>query len=237
MKTIRVAVLAAWCGAAVVCAGLLCSCATNRSRIEPWMKDGRQVGTMETTPRPWGSEIRFKDSAGRLLQTEKHNPDGRLLAGVCIIKLSYGDGGALAEEQHLNANERLTRNDEGYAARRWTYAFDSDHCRVVEESFFDTNLQPAPTAAGFAILRRTEDEQGRAKKIEFLDLARKPAPSTWLGVANVAQVHYAYLQGVTTVTCAAFLDSSGKVLDRKQLSGQTSGQWENSYTTYYYYYH
>jgi hypothetical protein len=52
-------------------------------------------------------------------------------------------------------------------------------------------------------------------------------------LAIMAEVQYEYLQGVTEVTCAAFLDSSGNVIEQKQLSGLTT-QSSSSSTTYRY---
>jgi hypothetical protein len=215
---------------------VFCSCATQGTKISPWMKDGQKIGTIETSPQPWGTESRYKDLNHRLMRTERHNPDGRLLAGVCIVQLTYDSTGMLTAEQHLNSNEKLARNEEGYALRKWTHTSDPDGSRIVEESFFDENERSVLTRAGFAILKRFETAEGKATKILFFDSARKPVPSTWLNVPGVVEVQYAYLQGVTPVTCAAFLNSAGKVVDRKQLSGQTTGSWSSSYTTYYYYY-
>ena len=52
-------------------------------------------------------------------------------------------------------------------------------------------------------------------------------------LANVAEVQYEYLQGVTEVTCAAFLDSSGNVIEQKQLSGLTTQSSSSSTTCRY----
>lgn len=200
------------------------------------MKDNQKIGTIETLPRPWGMESCYKDLHGRLLRTEERNLDGRLLAGVCTTELSYA-GNNLVMQQNLDSNEKLTCNQEGYAMCQWTYSQDEEGNRVVEESFFNERKLPVLTQDGFAIVRNTEAPNGQVKKIQFFDLARKPAPSTWLGVPNVVEVQYAYLQGVTPVTCAAFLDSSGNVIERKQLTGQTTENWSSSCTTYNYYYY
>lgn len=229
MKTIRI--IAPY-GVLVLCAGILCSCVT--TQIKPWMKDNQKIGTIETSPKPWGTESRYKDLHGRLLRTEEHNANGQLLAGVCTMEFSY-DGDNLVTQKNLDSNEKLTCNPQGFAICRWAYSQDKEGDRVIEQSFFDEKKLPVLTRGGFAIIRETEDPNGRLERIQFFDPARKPAPSVWLGVTNVVDVQYAYLQGVTPVTCAAFLDRSGKVIERRQLSGLTAGY--SSYTTYDYYYY
>lgn len=220
----------------VLGAGVLWSCATNRTQIKPWMKGNQKIGTIETSPRSWGTESRYKDLQGRLLRTEERNRDGQLRAGVCATEFSYA-GNDLVMQKNLDTNEQLTCNQQGYAMCRWTYSQEKDGDHVVEESFFNAKELPVRTRDGFAILRNTEAPNGQLEKIQFFDPHRKPAPSAWLGVTNVVEVQYAYLQGVTPVTCAAFLDRSGKVIERKQLSGMTEGSWGSSYTTYNYYYY
>jgi hypothetical protein len=86
------------------------------------------------------------------------------------------------------------------------------------------------------VVRRTSSPDGKLKRVQLLDLSRKPVAASWLGVANVAEVQYAYLQGIGEVTCAAFLDPAGTVIARKQLTGATTGSWCSSVTTYNYYY-
>lgn len=232
MKMMRIV---ARCSILVLCAGFLCSCATNRTRIAPWMKGNQKIGTIETIPKPWGTESRYKDLHGRLLRTEEHKADGQLLAGVCTIDFFY-HGDNLMMQKNLNSNDQLTCNQQGYAMCKWSYSHDPDGDRIVEESFFNEKNDPTLTRDGFAIMCKTEAPNGRLKRIQFFDPARKPAPSIWLGVTNVVDVQYAYLQGVTPVTCAAFLDRSGKVIQRKQLSGLTEGSsFYTTLTTYDYY--
>ena len=67
----------------------------------------------------------------------------------------------------------------------------------------------------------TKDEDNELMRSQFFDLHGKPAPSTWSGVSGVVDVQYVLLRGVTPILCGVFYDGSGKIVERKQLSGQT----------------
>lgn len=211
-------------------AGVLCSCVSERT--VPWMKDNQNIGTIVISKRPWGTESTYKALDGRVLRTEKRNRDGRLLDGICTVQFSYDVQGNLRAEQYLSSDGNLALNPEGFAATTFAYSSDSNGDCVVEQRFYDENNQPVQTRSGFAVLRRTEAQDARVTRIQFFNLAGLPASSTWLDVPGVADVQFAYLQGVSPIVCAAFLDASGNVVERKQLSGQTTTFWGSSYTIY-----
>jgi hypothetical protein len=214
----------------LLCAGLLSSCVTEQA----WIQNDQKIGTIQTEKRPWGTESSYRDLSGRLVRIQRHNRDGQLLAGVCTIQYSYDVHGLLTAEQDFNSDNHLTRNEEGFAACTYAWSSDPDGNRVVTQSFFDENNQPVLTTSGFAILKRTETFDDQTKRIQFYGLTGAPAPSTWLGVFGVVDVQYSVLQGVTPVLCVALLDASGNVIDRRQLSGETSAEGGVVYTTYYY---
>jgi hypothetical protein len=227
--------------ASLLCLGLLCSCATTQTKTEPWLKDGQRVGDIKTTIRPWGKEVKYNDLSTRTLREERRNLNGDLLTGNSITLFTYNDNGDLTEEKHLNSSEQMVRSKNGYfSVCRWSYQTDHDGNRVIEQTFFDEKLLPASQMAGYTILQHTEDASRQLKKVAFFDGAHQPVPSTWLKVSNVVEVQYAYLDGVTAITCAAFLDNSGRIVERKQLSGHVWDSYttqQNSYNagnTYYY---
>jgi hypothetical protein len=225
--------IAAACPALALCAVLLCSCATSpRADVQPWLKDSRKVGTLTRAKRSWGYDYEYRDLSGRLVRVERRSNDLQLCAGACIVRFEYDEARNLQAEQHLDAAERPCLAAAGYARCRWARWQAPDGCRVVEESFFDCEQMPVCRQEGFAVARSTCGPDGRLKELRFLNASRSPAAATWLGVQNVADVQYSYLQGVGEVTCAAFLDAAGSVIARRELAGQTSGSWSTSVTTY-----
>ena len=210
-------------GMMVLCAAILCSCITaGQSRITPWMKDNQRIGTVTTTAKPWGTFCAYKDLEGRLMRTEKRGSDGSLLSGACTVQRTYDSGMLLASEEWLDSNERMTCNADGFAVHQWSRSVGPGGNPVVEESFLDSKRRLALTNAGYAIVRHINGPDGKAQKVQLLTPARKPAKGVWLDVPNVAEVDFSYLDGVTPITCAVFLDASGAVVERKQISGLTA---------------
>lgn len=203
----------------------LCSCLAPNPKIEPWRQDGRQLGTIEQYQYPWGIECIYRNNASQAARLERRNDAAHFLPGACITTLAYSTSGDLDVEQSLNANEEPCLNDNGYAVRRYRYNLESETNRVVEESYFGVQQQPVLTRQGFALVRQTQDLNGQPTRIQFYDLAGKPASAVWLEVTNVAEVKFVTLQGVTEVTGAILLDSAGNVVGRKQVSGLTSKSW------------
>ena len=215
---------------------LLCSCATaDRPKAEPWVKDNQKIGVVTSVKRPWGYDYRYEDLTGRLLRVEKRDDSRQFCAGACTTRFDYDARGRLSTAQHLDAAERPCLTPSGYALCRWDYFQGADDSRIVQESYFNCEGNLVSTRSGCAVVRRTSSPDGKLKRIELLDPSQKPASASWLGVANVAEVQYSYLEGIGEVTCAAFLDATGRVIARKQLDGATAGAWGDSVTTYNHY--
>ena len=216
---------------------LLCSCATpERPKVEPWVKDNQKIGTVTSVKCPWGYDYRYQDLSGRLVRLEKRDDSRQLCGGACLTKFDYDPAGNLSAAQHLAASEEPCLTMAGYALCRWAYSQAADASRTVEESYFDCEGKLVSTHAGYAVMRRTSLPDGKLKRVELLDPSRKPAAAFWLGVSNVAEVQYSYLQGIGEVTCAAFLDATGTVIARKQLDGKITEFLSDSVTTYNYHY-
>ena len=217
---------------------LFCSCATpDRPKAEPWVKDNQRIGTVTFAKTPWGYSYSYKDLSGRLMRLERRDGSRQLCGGDCITLFEYDPTGTLSAARHLDASEKPCLTPNGFALCRWAYSRDADGGRTVEESYFDCEGKIVSTDAGCAVVRWISSPDAKLKRVQLLDPSRKPAAASWLGVANVAEVQYSYLQGLTEVTCAAFLDAAGTVIARKQLAGETTASSSSSVTTYNYNYY
>jgi len=214
----------AWAGAIVLLLGL-CSCVAPDCKVEPWRQAGRPAGTLERCRRPWGLECLYRNNAGQPVRIERRTDATHFCPGACITTLAYGTNGDLEVERFLDANEAACLNDDGFAVRQYHYPAESETERVIEESYLDLQQQPVLTRPGFALVRRTQDLNGRPIRIQLYDVAGKPASAVWLEVTNVAEVKFVSLQGVTEVTGAIFLDAAGNIVARKQVSGLTTKKW------------
>lgn len=213
-------------GALLICAGLLCSCVSERNSTTPWMVGNLKIGTIQIEKETWGTEWDYRDLNGRLARTEKQDKNGALLPGICTVRYTYNTLGALTMEETMNSAGHLACGSEGYAVIKYSSTFDADNHLVAMETYFDENQRPVLTKSGFAVMWTTKDENGQPMRSQFFDLYGKPAPSTWRGVSGAVDVHYVLLQGMTPVLCGVFFDGSGHIIDRKQLSGQTHTEQE-----------
>lgn len=196
-------------GGLLLCAILLCSCASSPQK----------PGPAQTVQESWGTKAIYKDASGQIVRIEKRGTNDVFLPGACVVQFTYDTNGERVAKQNLNSEGSPVCNNEGYAVTK--YAFPADR-PVVEETFYDLNNQPVTTKSGFAMMTCTENPDGGINTIYFSDLLKKPAPSLWHGVSNVVDVQYYYLQGVTPIVCGVFRDANGNILDRKQLKGLTS---------------
>ena len=220
---------------------LVCSCATSKNPTTDWIKDNQKIGTIETRPGMGGMDKYYKNLSGQVMRIEKVGYNGQISPGASVTIFSYADG-TMSEEQHQDTSGRLTMTGEGFAVRRWHYVRDEQNSQlIVEESLYDASQKPVCGLAGYALVRRIEDVNGRMKNIKFLDVNGNAAATTWLGLPNVAEARYEYLQALTEVACVAFLDRDGKVFNRKQISGsdsfssQTTTRDNYNYQPVYYY--
>jgi hypothetical protein len=208
--------------APLLAAGLAMLCACTTTKVQTWNKDGRVAGTITSIETPVGHDYLYRDLSNCLVRVEKRDAIGGFLPGPCIEEIAYDELGRRKEERQLDASGTLCSGAGTSAISRWSYSVDSTGHPVVELSYFDAEGKPAVSPDGYTILRQTFLDGGKISKVEMFDADRKPAPSTWFGVERIVQVQYTYLQGVGEVTCAVFFDTSGQVVARKQLSGQTS---------------
>ena len=220
---------------------VVCSCATSKKPTTNWIKDNQKIGTIETRPGMGGMDNYYKDLSGRVMRIEKVGYNGQPMTGASITVFSYADG-TMSEELHQDASGRLAVTGEGYAVRRWHFVRDEQNSQLtVEESLYDASQKLVCGKAGYALARRIEDVKGRIKNIKFLDVNGNAATTTWLGLPNVAEARYEYLQAITEVACVAFLDRDGNVFNRKQISGSDSSSsqiitYDNyNYRPVYYY--
>ncbi len=197
-----------------------------RPVLVPWMKDSVQIGTIKQTEMPWGFEYEYINGLGQSLRFEKRDSNKQLISAVGY---QYDANGRLIQEQHFDSEGALRETEGGFAIKSVQYLQSPDRSPMIEISYFKSDHTPGVSNNGFAVLRKNYGTDGKLQKMAFLDAQKKPAQATWLGVSNVAEIQYAYLMGVTELVWAAFLDKSGKVLDRKQLSGST--EFSYSYTT------
>jgi hypothetical protein len=232
MKTVMRVTARTWAKAGVMLLLLgLCSCVelTPASAEEPdtkvWKPGGAQFVRLDREDRSYGSESSYNDYLGRPLRIEKRNFKSQFLPGACICTRSYTTNGQVELEQFFDANEKLCLNEDGYALRRCRYTPGSGTDTVIEESFLGLRQEPVLTRQGFARLRRNEELNGRVTRLQFYDVAGKPASAVWLDVTNVAEVKFVKLQGVTEVTGAILLDGAGNVVGRKQVDGLTADSW------------
>ncbi|MGA2137548.1 MAG: hypothetical protein ABSH14_01675 [Verrucomicrobiia bacterium] len=234
MNALSTTLVARLLASLALCVMGLCACTTTtteRTQVVPWLKDNANAGTITQITRPWGFEYKYQDVSGHILRVENRDQGRQLLS---ITEFQYDGAGRVIEERHFDSAENMRLTPDGFAIRRFVYSSDEDRNAVTEIAYFDTNGKPVAMQSGFAVLRQTFQANGRVRKLDFLDASREPTPSTWLGVANIVEVQYSYLAGVTEVTYAAFLDASGRVVERKQLSGLTSAYSSYANTTYYY---
>jgi hypothetical protein len=214
--------------------GLLGGCAVpqqaQRRTVEPWLRDGQNVGTITKTMVPSGFDYSYQDLQRRLVRVEKRDPNRQLLSGACTVVFEYDTSGQLAVVRHLDAADQPCLNQSGFAGYRSTHSTDQNSNRITENAFFDCAGRPVATQGGYAVERFTHGQGGQLVRVQFLDSSRRPVGSLYLGVPGVAEAQYSYLEGVGTVTCVALLDPSGAVVARKQLSGVTDVS--NTFTTY-----
>ena len=201
-----------------------------RPVLVPWMKDRVQIGTIKQTEMPWGYQYDYINGLGQSLRVEKRDSNRQLISAV---DYQYDADGRLAKEQHFDSEGALRETEDGFAIKTVRYSQNPDHSQIIETAYFKRDHTAGVSNNGYAVLRETYGTDGRLNKTEFLDEQKKPAQATWLGVGNVVEIQYAYLMGASELIWAAFLDKSGKVLDRKQLSGST--EFSSSHTTFYAY--
>ncbi len=197
-----------------------------RPVLVPWMKDSVQIGTIKQTEMPWGYEYEYVNGLGQSLRVEKRDSHKQLISAV---DYQYDANGRITQEQHFDSEGALRETEEGFAIKSVQYSQSPDHSPMIETSYFKSDHTPGILNNGYAVLRENYGTDGKLQKMAFLDAQKKPAQATWLGVSNVAEIHYAYLMGVTELVWAAFLDKSGRVLGRRQLNGST--EFSYSYTT------
>ncbi|MFI3244012.1 MAG: hypothetical protein R3Y56_07160 [Akkermansia sp.] len=122
------------------------------------------------------SQVRFDyDAAGRLQRVVHLNSLGQpsLIPGsqVAEQRLFYDDAGRLIEKQNVDAYGLAAADAAGVSKR----VFDYDEAgRLLSRSFYNAAGQGiVPLKPGFAVERRSYDEQGRPVMIEFLDAEGK----------------------------------------------------------------
>jgi hypothetical protein len=229
MKTILTSFTSLGRWAAILSLGVLCSCATkNREQTYSWLKDNQRIGTIRQHQFPGGFNYQYVDLVGRTVRTERRDASRQLCPGACTVVFEFDAAGRVMAVRNLDASERPCMGAEGWATSRRAYFYGADSAPIEARSFFDDQDQPTIIKFGYAEARYTKDVGGKLKKIQFLDLSHLPAAATWQGTANVAEVQYSYLQGVTEVTCVAILDAGGNVLRRQMVNGQTESTFTAS---------
>lgn len=199
---------------------LLCSCATKTPRYtvrqETWMKDGQRAGTIRVWKSETGLRLSYYNLSHQLVRSESCDSSRQLLPGQSVIETDYDAQGRVQERRFLDAQGNPSLNKAGYAVDRFSYSKDTNENKVVEEQFLDAAGQPVKTLSGYAIKRTTHNGEGPIRRIELLDVAGTPAPSSWLGASNVVRVEYIPQKDGSTEMVS--YDGSGQVVSRRKIS-------------------
>jgi YD repeat-containing protein len=199
---------------------LVCSCATKTPRStvrqETWMKDGQRAGTIRVWKSEAGVRLSYYNLSHQLVRSENCDSSRHLLPGQSVVEMYYDGQGRVQERRFLDAQGNPSLNKAGYAVDRFGYSKDTSENNVVVEQFLDVTGQPVKTLSGYAIKRTTHNGEGPIRRIEFLDVAGTPAPSTWLGVSIVVRVEYIPQKDGSTEMVS--YDASGQVVSRRKIS-------------------
>ena len=213
----------------------LCSCAAPYSvpAVEKavWSENGTVMGTLVKAPRPFGLEYRYLDPEQRLRRVEKRNASGALLPGETIVDYAYDNSGRPVREVHYDSERRAAPCDAGYVVKETAYGTEGDN-PVVEVSCHDAAGKLVKAADGAALTRTVYlSGSSKPKNERYFGPDRRPCGVNRFGVEGVAEVEYAYLEGVGEVVCAVIYDVKHQVLARKMVSGHVVKSWTHTTET------
>jgi hypothetical protein len=187
---------------------------------QPWIENGRQVGTVKRVKTDYGAQLRYVDNAGLLKRTEMRSPTDEPLPGASVRMFDYDSGRRLIEERVLDGRGAPAACDFGYACKRLSYATDGRNNEVEEHAFFDTNGRVACTAGKYARARfLRQGPGGFIKEVLLEDAQNRPAAAVWDDVRGVYRSTYTTLTGIGDVRCGVYYDAKGSLIARKVLEG------------------
>ena len=187
----------------------------------PWIENGERVGRIWKSKTRYGAECLYYNTAGQLLRYEKHDQNDNLLPGSLATVYAYSPSGDLVGETTVDAQNTPAVCAAGYVYKKYSYHVSDDGGRITVGMFLDREHKAICTTNGYAVVRLIYDPMTfKVKEVVLENDRYEPASGLWNGVAGVARVKYAVLEGIGDIRVGVYYGPSGTVVGRKQVEGK-----------------